>query len=149
MSFVSFLNAPRCSRLRAPRLDDMSPRPRHPWCPLDKKGRPRFILNHEGRQNTIRPRWYTAISVTTPTRVSFSMHAAATRRMAPHAAITHAEADDMIARRTKAPHPSLWVHASSARPFGGLNSQPDFVNRPTLSSTLGKRTLMCGLLTTA
>jgi hypothetical protein len=71
-------------------------------------------------------------------RASFSMHADTTRRMAPHAAITHAEADTTIARGTKAPHPSLWVPVSSARPSGGLDSQPDSINQPTLSSTLGK-----------
>jgi hypothetical protein len=81
--------------------------------------------------------------------VPFSMHANAIRRMAPHMDITHAEVDAIIARRTESPHLSHRVRMSSARPSGGLYSQPDFINRPTLSSTLGKRTLMCGLLTTA
>jgi hypothetical protein len=84
--------------------------------------------------------------VTTPTRMSFSMHTTATRRMMPHTAITRVETDDTIARRTEAPHLSLQARASSTRPSGGLDSQPNFVNWPIWSSTLGKRTLMYGLL---
>jgi hypothetical protein len=66
------------------------------------------------------------------------MHASATRRMVLHVAIIRAEVDATIARRTKGPHLSLRVLASLARPSGGLDSQPDFINRPTLLSTLGK-----------
>jgi hypothetical protein len=139
MSFASFLSALRCSRPRAPRHDDTSLRPSRPWSPLNKKGRPRFILNHEGSQNAIWPHRYATVSTTTPTRAPFSMHAGVTRRMAPHVAITHAEADATIARRTEAPHPSL----RRAR-FSDRFRQP-----ANIVSTLGKRTPMCGLLTTA
>jgi hypothetical protein len=119
---VGFLNALRCSRPRALRLDNASPRPSHPRHPLDKKGSPQFIPNHEGRQNATRPRQYAAVSATTPTYVSFPMRTATRRRMVPHAVITHAEADGTTARRIGAPHLSLRVLASSARPSRG----PDF-----------------------
>jgi hypothetical protein len=148
-SFTGFLSVLRCSRPRAPRPDDASPRPSRSWHPLDKKGRPQFILNCKWCQNATRPHQYTTVSAMAPMRVLFSMCADATRRMAPHAAITCTEADATIAKRTKAPHLSLWVHASLARLSGGLDSWPDSDSQPTASSTLGKRTPTCGLLTIA
>jgi hypothetical protein len=144
MSFAGFLNVLRCSRPRALRLDDASPRPSHSRHPLDKKESPQFILNREGRQNTTRPHQYAAISATTPTHVSFSMRVAMTRRMASHAVVTCAEADGTTTRRIGAPHLSLWVLASLERPSEGLDFQLGFVNRPTSSNTLGKRTPTCG-----
>jgi hypothetical protein len=51
-----------------------------------------------------------------------------TKRMVPHVVITRAEVDNIIVRRTGAHHPSLRVVASLARPFEGLDFQPDFVN---------------------
>jgi hypothetical protein len=78
-SFTSFLNALRCSRPRAPRLDDASPRPSRLWCHHDKKESPQFILNCEGCQNTTRPHRCVAVSATTPTRVSLPMRAATTK----------------------------------------------------------------------
>jgi hypothetical protein len=83
-----------------------------------------------------------------PMRVPFLTHTDVIRRMAQHAAIIHDEVDAMTVRETKAPYPSLRVHASLARLSRGLDSQPDSDNRPT-SSTLGKQTLRCGLLTIA
>jgi hypothetical protein len=137
-SFAGFLSVLRCNRPRAPCLNDASPSPSRSQHPLNRKGRPRITLNHEGRHNATRPHQYATVSAVTPTRVPFSMRTGTTRRMAPHAAITCDVADATIVRRTEAPHPSLRVHASSARLSGGLDSQPDFDNRPTLSSTLGK-----------
>jgi hypothetical protein len=64
-------------------------------------------LNREGRKNATRPHRYVTVSVITPTRAPFSMHAGATRRMAPHTAITRVGVDATIARRTEAPHLSL------------------------------------------
>jgi hypothetical protein len=80
-------------------LDDASLRPSPPWHPLDKKGNPQFIPNHEGRQNATRIHQYAPVSATTLTHRSFPMCAATRRKMTPHTVITHAEVDSTTTRR--------------------------------------------------
>jgi hypothetical protein len=122
MSFAGFSNVPRYSRLRALRLDGASPRPSYPQRPLGKKRRPRYTLSPERRRNTIRPHQYATDSATKLTRALSPTRAGAVRGMALRAAIIHDEADTTTARKTEAPHPSLRVCVSSARPSGELDS---------------------------
>jgi hypothetical protein len=146
-NYVPFSSVLRCSRPKAPRLDDagLSLTSPHRRCHVRRK----LWSTQSNRKRGRSPHSCTTASATTTTRAKSSMRARGIRRMVPAVATTLARAATTIAGRTGAHHLNPLDRGSLARTFTTCRSWRGSGNPPTSPSTLGKQTPSSGLMTIA
>jgi hypothetical protein len=146
-SYVPFLSAPRCSRPKAPCLDDanLSPTRPHHW--RHAKTKPRSTQNNQEQGTS--PHLFTLALATTTMRVTSSTRVKGTRRMELAAVTTLDGAAATIAGRTGARPPNPQECEFLVKTSATRRSRHNSGNLPTSPSTLGKQTLSFGLMTIA
>jgi hypothetical protein len=146
-SCVPFSNVPRCSRLKALRLDGVGPSSTslHHWWHMRRE--PRSTRNN--RKWGISPHLSMPALATTTTRVMSSMRAKGTRRMVLAVVTTLARAATTTVERTEAHRPNPRDRGSLAKTSVTRRSRHGFGNLSTSPSTLGRQTSSSGLTTTA
>jgi hypothetical protein len=145
-SYVPFLSAPRCSRPKAPCLDDADLRPTSPRHQRHVKGKPRSTQSN--REQWTSPHPFTPVLATTMMRATSSTRIKGTRRMEPAVVTTLDGAAATIVGRTGDRPWNPRDHESLVKTSATRHSQHDSGNLPTSPSTLGKRTSSFGLMTT-
>jgi hypothetical protein len=146
-SCVPFLCAPRCSRPKAPHLDDADLRPSSPRHQRLVKGKPRSTRSN--REQGTSPHPFTAVLAIAMMHATSSTRVKGTRRMEPAVVTTLDGAATTTAGRTRACPRNPWDHKSLVKTSATRHSRHDSGNLPTSPSTLGKRTSSFGLMTTS
>jgi hypothetical protein len=145
-SYVSFSNVSRCSRLKAPRLDDVDLSPTSPHHQRHTRRKPRSTWNN--RKRGISPNLSMPALATIMTHTTSSTRSKGTR-MVPAVVTTVDVAAATTAGRTRAHHLNPQDHGSLAKTSVTRHSQHGYDNLPMSPSTLGRQTLSSSLMTTA
>jgi hypothetical protein len=146
-SCVPFSNVPRCSRPKAPRLDNMDLSLTSPHLRRHARRKPWSTQNN--RERGIIPHLSTPTLVTTTMRATSSTRTKGIRRMEPAAVTTLVGVAATIVGRTGAHRLNPWDRGFLAKTSTTRRSQHGFANLSMSPSTLGKRTPSSGLMTIA
>jgi hypothetical protein len=136
-SYVPFSSVPRCSRPKAPRLDDMDPSSTSPHHWRHARRKPRSTQNNKEQGTS--PHLSTPALATTMMHATSSMHARGIGKMELAMVTTLDGAAATIAGRTGAHCLNPRDHGSLAKTSATRYSQRSSGNLPTSPSTRGNK----------